>query len=216
MWSINPTYFLWTSFPAFPFSKGKSSGKEVDFLLIKKNWTRTCDCLETSNLSADNFKKNTLTDKSTLEPRDGHVILVSGCLFWQLSIEHNMDVQYQVAGSQTTILDKSPWDSTAIVHHFRNFLALLPPPNPIQSSGYRRPTLFVWWGEELDRCELENTPETQKYPKTFVHDYLKKRWEEKRQFWGFFKPVRVFFGILMKDRNWTNLFPAFGSFLNVF
>ena len=39
-----------------------------------------------------------------------------------------------------------------------------------KSSGYTRPTLFVGWGEELDLCELENAPETQKCPKTFVHD----------------------------------------------
>ena len=49
MWPINTTYFLSTSFPPFPFSKGKSSGKEVDFLLIKKNWSWTCDRVETSN-----------------------------------------------------------------------------------------------------------------------------------------------------------------------
>ena len=33
--------------------------------------------------------------------------------------------------------------------------------------------------EGLDLCELENAPETQKCPKAFVHDCLKKRWEEK-------------------------------------
>ena len=95
----------------------------------------------------------------------------------------------------------------------------LPPPYTKlklgKNSGYTRPTLFVGWGEGLDLCELENAPEMQKCPKTFVHDCLKKRWEEKRQFWGFFKPVKVFFGILMKDRNLTNLSPTFRSFLNV-
>ena len=50
-------------------------------------------------------------------------------------------------------------------------------PNPIQSwnseknSGCTRPTWFVGWGEGLDLCELENAPETQKCPKTFVHDF---------------------------------------------
>ena len=39
-----------------------------------------------------------------------------------------------------------------------------------KKSGYTRPTLFVGWGERLDLCELENAPETQKCPKTFVHD----------------------------------------------
>ena len=33
-----------------------------------------------------------------------------------------------------------------------------------------RPTLFVGWGEGQGMCELENAPEIQKYPKTFVHD----------------------------------------------
>ena len=73
----------------------------------------------------------------------------------------------------------------------------LPPPYTKlklgKNSGYTRPTLFVGWGEGLDLCELENAPEMQKCPKTFVHDCLKKRWEEKRQFWGVFKPVKVFF-----------------------
>ena len=63
-----------------------------------------------------------------------------------------------------------------IVHPLRNFLAVLPPPQPIQSwnaekkSGYKRPTLFVGWGERLNLCEFENAPETQKCSKTFVHD----------------------------------------------
>ena len=39
-----------------------------------------------------------------------------------------------------------------------------------KNSGYTRPTLFVGWGEGLDLCEFENAPETQKCPKTFVHD----------------------------------------------
>ena len=58
---------------------------------------------------------------------------------------------------------------------FKIFLQFsLPPPYTKlklgKSSGYTRPTLFVGWGEELDLCELENAPETQKCPKTFVHD----------------------------------------------
>ena len=40
-----------------------------------------------------------------------------------------------------------------------------------KNSGCTRPTLFVGWGEGLDLCELENAPETQKCPKTFVHDF---------------------------------------------
>ena len=88
-----------------------------------------------------------------------------------------------------TILDKSPWDSTAIFiffcyfsvpslnsSAFSKFSCSSPSPHPIQSwnseknSGYTRPTLFVGWGEGLYLCELENAPEKQKCPKTFVHD----------------------------------------------
>ena len=44
---------------------------------------------ETGNLSADNFKKVLDLDGSTLEPavRSGDI------LFWQLSIDHNIDMQ---------------------------------------------------------------------------------------------------------------------------
>ena len=50
--------------------------------------------------------------------------------------------------------------------------------------GVREGVGPVWIGKH---------PEMQKCPKTFVHGCLKKRWEEKRQFWGVFKPVKVFF-----------------------
>ena len=61
------------------------------------------------------------------------------------------------------------------VHLFRNLLAVLSLPPAytklkLVNSGYTRPTLFVGWGEGLDLCELENAPEIQKCPKTFVHD----------------------------------------------
>ena len=36
-----------------------------------------------------------------LTPRYGHVILVSGYSFLKLSIDYNMDMQYQVAASHT-------------------------------------------------------------------------------------------------------------------
>ena len=42
--------------------------------------------------------------------------------------------------------------------------------NSEKNSRYKRPTLFVGWGEGLDLCESENAPEMQKCPKTFVHD----------------------------------------------
>ena len=54
----------------------------------------------------------------------------------------------------------------------------LPPPYTKlklgKNSGHTRPTLFVEWGEGLDLCELENAPETQKCPKTFVHNCSSK------------------------------------------
>ena len=61
------------------------------------------------------------------------------------------------------------------VHPFRNSLVVLPPPTLYKvetrkNSGYTRPTLFVGWVEGLDLCELENTPETQKCHKNFVHN----------------------------------------------
>ena len=53
------------------------------------------------------------------------------------------------------------------------YFSLPPPYTKLKlgnNSGYTRPTLFVGWREGLDLCELENAPETQKCPKTFVHD----------------------------------------------
>ena len=77
-------------------------------------------------------------------------------------------------------MDKSPWDSTAIFisfcDPFRNYLAVLPPSPTLykvetrKNSGYTRPALFVGRGKGLDMCELENVPEMQKCPQTFVHD----------------------------------------------
>ena len=58
-------------------------------------------------------------------------------------------------------------------------------------------------------CELKNAPEMQKRPKTFVHDCLKKRWEEKKQFWGVFKPVNRD----SDERSYLNKpFPSFSEF----
>ena len=56
---------------------------------------------------------------------------------------------------------------------FEIFLQFPPPPPPphlMQNSGYTRPTLFMGLGGEVGLCELENAPEMQKCPKTFVHD----------------------------------------------
>ena len=74
---------------------------------------------------------------------------------------------------RSTILNRSPWDSTAILYfsvisrfHFKTVLFeiflqfSLPPPYTKlkleKNSGYTRPTLFVGWGKGLDLCELEN------------------------------------------------------------
>ena len=62
----------------------------------------------------------------------------------------------------------------------------LPPPYTKlklgKNSGYTRLTLFVGWGEGLDLGELEKAPETQKCPKTFVHDCRPKE-NTKKQCW---------------------------------
>ena len=66
---------------------------------MKSTWSWACDTLKTSYLSEDNLKKKTCNlNRPTPEP-----VMRScdtGCL--QLSIHHNMDVQYQVAGSHTS------------------------------------------------------------------------------------------------------------------
>ena len=95
-------------------------------------------------------------------------------------IEKKSQIQQLIRQKQfspTTIMDKSPWDSILQYSYF-SVISWFPHKtcNRIQSwnsgknSGYIRPTLFVEWGEGLDLCELENVPEMQKCPKTFVHD----------------------------------------------
>ena len=85
-------------------------------------------------------------------------------------------------------MDKRTWDNSSIfifschfslpswncilVEIFSQFF-LRPPYIKLKlepNSGYTRPTLLVGWGEGLDLCELENAPDLQKCPKTFVHD----------------------------------------------
>ena len=41
--------------------------------------------------------------------------------------------------------------------------------------------MFVGWGEGLDLCELQNTPEMQKCPKTFVHDCSSRNKKDDQQ-----------------------------------
>ena len=71
---------------------------------VEKNWSWACDQLKSSNLSAENSKEILDYDGSTLSQRYGHVILFSGYPVWQLSIDHNMDVQYQVASHTSQIV----------------------------------------------------------------------------------------------------------------
>ena len=62
---------------------------------LEKTWIWACDHLKTSNLSADNFKKNTWPRWVDTWARDTVKWYWSACtLFWQLSIDQNIDVQY--------------------------------------------------------------------------------------------------------------------------
>ena len=66
------------------------------------------------------------------------------------------------------------------VNPFRNSLAVLPPPPYTTLKLGKKNTLdtrvqrCLWVREGLGLCELENTPETQKCPKTFVHNCSSK------------------------------------------
>ena len=64
-----------------------------------KNWTWAWDHLKSSNLSADNFKKQSNSVGRYLSLRYGQP---ADTAFWRMSIDGNVDVQYQVAGSQTS------------------------------------------------------------------------------------------------------------------
>ena len=71
---------------------------------VEKNWSWACDQLKSNNLSAENFKEILDYDGLTLSQWYGHVILFSGYPVWQLSIDHNMDVQYQAASHTSQIV----------------------------------------------------------------------------------------------------------------
>ena len=62
-----------------------------------KKWTWACDHLKTSNLSVDNFKNTRPRWVNTWARDTVKWYWSADTLFWQLSIDHNMDVQYQVA-----------------------------------------------------------------------------------------------------------------------
>ena len=59
-------------------------------------------------------------------------------------------------------------------HPFQNLLAVLPLPTLYKVETLKKfwihESSIVGWGEGLGLCELENAPEMQKCPKTFVHD----------------------------------------------
>ena len=114
------------------------------------------------------------------------------CGTWEIAVFYQLQSWTKVLGtvlqySYFSVISRFPLKR---VHHFGNFLAVLPRPNPIQSwnsqknSGYTRPTLSVRWGEGSDMSELETALETQKCPKTFVHDCLKSGEKKKCSFEG--------------------------------
>ena len=59
-----------------------------------KKWTQAYDNLKSSNLPADNFKKTQWVDTGARNTVGWY--WSEDALFWQLLIDHNMDVQYQV------------------------------------------------------------------------------------------------------------------------
>ena len=97
------------------------------------------------------------------------------------SISHNAGrIQFPVLG---TVLRYSYISSISVirrfplktVHPFRNFLAVLPLPTLYKVETRKKIVQHCLWAEGragLDLCELENAPERQKCPKTFVHDLL--------------------------------------------
>ena len=59
------------------------------------------------------------------------------------------------------------------VHPFRNLLAVLSPPTLYKVETRKILDTLVQhclWGEGFDLCELENAPDMQKCPETFVYD----------------------------------------------
>ena len=94
------------------------------------------------------------------------------------SISHNAGrIQFPVLGtvlrySYISVICRFPLKT---VHPFRKFLAALPPPTIYKVETRKKIVQHCLWAEGragLDLCELENVPERQKCPKTFVHDLL--------------------------------------------
>ena len=95
----------------------------------------------------------------------------------------------------------------------------LPPPDTKlklgKNSGYTHPTLFVGWGEGWMSMNWK-TPQKRNSVSRLLSMIVWKRGGKKKTILSGFKPGEVFFGLLMKDRNWTNCFLAFQSFLDMF
>ena len=73
--------------------RGDSDIKTTHLIWIIGKISLSLRSFKTGHLSADNFKKFSTSMGRHLSPRCGQVILVSDALFWQLSVDHNIDVQ---------------------------------------------------------------------------------------------------------------------------
>ena len=109
------------------------------------------------------------------------------------------------------------------VHPFQNFLAVLPPPHPIQSWNSEKildtRVQHCLWGEGRGwTCWNGKLPRKAKVSLDFCPWLSEKEVGRKKAavLRVFQTSKSVFFGILMKNHKWTNVFPAFRSFLNVF
>ena len=132
-----------------------------------------------------------------------------------------------------TILDKSPWDSTAIFIFFCYFSVLfllkqcsvfeillqfsLPPPYTKLKLGKKfwihASNIVCGVREGVGPVWIGKCPRNAKVSQDFCPWLSEKEVGRNKAILRVFQSFKsVFFGILMKDRNWTNLFPAFPSF----
>ena len=84
------------------------SKPQDSFFDDEKFWIRALildlDLIKTNNWSADNFKKARHLNKLSSSARDTVMWQWSDSLLWQRSIDHNMDVLYQVFCLKTQIV----------------------------------------------------------------------------------------------------------------
>ena len=135
---------------------------------------------------------------------------------------------------EPTILDKSPVPQYSYysvisglplktMHPFQDFLAVLPPP-----TLYKVETRKKFW---INACNIVcgvrggvgpvwigKRPRKAKVSQDFCPWLSEKEVGRNKAVLRVFQACKSVFSarFLMKDRNWTNLFPAFRSFLNVF